>query len=240
MKAIFAALRLLTVVLLGIHPFSAKADKLVSVDETAGIVNVEGNKGLKAYRTKTFTAVTINGSPSSLKSLKPGMKVSLVLSEGNSIASISAIGNAAPEAPAVPKPSATPGAPAKPNVNPFARPQNLTRKIVIKGKFDGHDEFLVKAGKMSLHHRGWDKPLDITVNGIPWEPQWNGNHSDEFVAFQPALASIENAQVTVRKEKGRGPVKLLEPPTAKNEQTLKFNVDDGDGGAGVYEIRISW
>lgn len=205
----------------------AKADKLVSLDATAGILTVEGNNGLKAYRTKSSTTVTMNGAASTLATLKPGMKVTLVLADGNNIASIAAVGNALP-------------APAANKIGTVRPPLNGTRKILIKAVVDGHEVFYLKGGKMWLEHRGWDKVKQLTVNSIPWEPAWTGNRSDDFVAFQPALATLEKVQVKVAQSAGRSKVILVEQPTGKNEHTLKLRVDDGAGGADKYEFRIEW
>ena len=210
-------------------PCLAKADKLVSVDATAGILNVEGNNGLKAYRLKPFTTVTINGSPAQLQGLKPGMKVTVTLSDGNSISTITAIGNAPPNS--LQKPAATSEAKI---------PANAVRKIVIKGSVDGHEHFFVKTGRLWIEHKGWDKLKSLTVNGIPWDPQWAGDRSDEFLAFNPPLYPLDSAPVTIKKVDGRGLVEIMELPTLKNDQTLRFKIDDAAGGAGKYEIRIVW
>ena len=206
---------------------AAKADKLVSLDGAAAILTVEGNNGLKAYRTKPSTSVTVNGAAATLAMLKPGMKVTLTLADGNNVASIAAVGNALPASVAN-------------KIGTLRPPLNGTRKILIKAVVDGHEVFYLKDGKMWLEHRGWDKVKQLTVNNIPWEPVWTGDRSDDFIAFQAALATLEKAQVKVRQSAGRAKVIIAEQPTEKNEHALKLRVDDGAGGADKYEFRIEW
>ena len=211
---------------------SGRADQVVSVDAAAGLITVQAKSGLKSYRLKPFTEVTINGRQGSLDVLKAGMECTISLADPSTASKITAIGNVAPGAalkPLKPGPIAPAGA------------VNGTRKITIRANIDGSDVFKIQDGKLWIEHHSWQKPVKVNVNGIPWLPQWTENRSDEFVAFNPPLAPIVDAAIVLRKGAGRGAVEMVEPATAKNNYTYSFKVDDGGaGGADNYEVRLSW
>lgn len=209
-------------------------DELISVDTAAGLVTIQQKGALKSYRLRQFTDVMINGQKGNASQLKAGMDVTVALFDAQSLSSISAKGNAA----AVP-----PVAPVKPpaGVNPFlvnrANAQ-LTRKLVIKGSIDGDDKVIIQNGILKIRHGGWQKPTEISINGIPWKPQWDGNNSDDFTAVQ--LAPFAGATVTVKKIKGRGEAIVLEPPTLTNSQKLEIHLKDDGGGASNFEVKVEW
>lgn len=209
-------------------------DELVSVDTTAGLVTVQQKGALKSYRLRQFTDVMINGQKGTAAQLKAGMDVTVALFDAQSLSSISAKGNAASVPPAVP------GKP-QPGVNPFlinrANAQ-LTRKLVIKASIDGEDKFIIQDGVVKIRHVSWQKPKEISINGIPWKPQWDDNKSDDFTAVR--LAPFSGGNVTVKKVKGRGEAVVIEPPTQTNSQKLEINFRDDGGGASDFEVKVEW
>jgi hypothetical protein len=50
-------------------------DKVVSVDAANALITIDESGSLKAYRTKQFTEVTVNGAKAKLEQLRPGMTV---------------------------------------------------------------------------------------------------------------------------------------------------------------------
>ncbi len=210
------------------------ADELVSVDAAGGLITVQQKGVLKSYRLKPFSDIIVNGQKGSAVQLKAGMDVVVTLSDPQTASKVAARGNVGLAAPPAPgQPLATP--------SPFfANRSNaqLTRKIVIKASIDGDDKFTIQDGKIRIRHGGWQKPIDISINGVPWKPQWSDNDSDDFTALQ--LAPFAGATVTVKKVKGRGDATVVEPPTDTNGQKLLIHVKDEGGGASNFEVRVEW
>lgn len=213
---------------------SSPADELVSVDATGGLLTVQQRGALKSYRLKPFTDITINGQKGALTQLKPGMDVAITLSDPQTASKVVARGNLGYAA------TPTPGRVLATPIPFFANRSNaqLTRKLVIKASIDGDDKFIVQDGKIRIRHGGWQKPTEISVNGVPWKVQWSDNDSDDFTALQ--FAPFAGATVTVRKIKGRGDATVLEPPTDTNGQKLLIHFKDDGGGASSFEVRVDW
>lgn len=212
------------------------ADEIVSIDASAGLITVQQRGALKSYRLKNFTDITINGQKSSPFLLKPGMDVTLMLSDPQTASKVTAKGNVAPGTPPAPAPTqrpATSGSLFQDKAN-----AQLKRKLVIKASIDGDDKFIIHNGTIQIQHGGWQKPIDISVNGIPWKPQWTDKDSDYFTAVP--FAPFAGATVTVKKAKGRGEAIVLEPPTDTNGQKLLVHFKDDGGGASEFEVRIDW
>lgn len=212
------------------------ADEIVSIDASAGLLTVQQRGALKSYRLKNFTDITINGQKCTAFLLKPGMDVTLMLSDPQTASKVTAKGNVAPATTPVPVPAqrpATSGSLFQDKAN-----AQLKRKLVIKASIDGDDKFIIQNGTIQIQHGGWQKPIDISVNGIPWKPQWTDKNSDYFTAGQ--FAPFAGAAVTVKKSKGRGEAIILEPPTDTNGQKLLVHFKDDGGGASEFEVRIDW
>ena len=62
----------------------------------------------------------------------------------------------------------------------------------------------------------------------------------ERARFDRDLPARENKFATVRRLRGRGRVELVEYPSRRNGYRLVFEIDDGGGGAGDYEVEVSW
>ena len=229
-------IRLVLLALFAMHSAAAPAaDKLASIDKVAGLMTVETGGGLKTYRLKPFTEVKINGVLAKADQLRAGMNVTVTLADPQTASRIAAVGNVAP--------TATPGiagATPRPPLGALTSPATGTRKITLRLKLDGGDLVRIQTGQLWIEHKSWDKPVNIVINGIPWEPQWTDNRSDRFFAFNPPLAPFGAAKIEVRKAKGRGSAEIKEPPTAENGETLTLSLADAGGGADDYEVRISW
>lgn len=198
------------------------AEKLVSVDPKAKVINVDTGSGLKAFRLKDPVEVRINGTAGQLDQLQAGMQVTLGMADPQSVNRILATA-----ASAVPLGGAATG--------------EAARHITLKVKVDGSDLFKVKDGKLWIEHKSWSKPTEISVNGHSWKPQWTGNDSDQFVTFVPPLAPFGGSPVEIRKIKGRGSATIKQTPTPENGGTLVVEFNDGtESGAAHYEARISW
>ena len=209
-------------------------DDLVSIDAAEGMITVQQKGALKTYRLKPFTDITINGQKSAVAQLKAGMKVSVTLADPQTAAKVAAKGNV--------QPAATPGSTKAPGA-PFPANRsggNPIRKIVFKAAIDAGDNIIVQDGKLRIEHIDWTKPKDISVNGIKWSPEWNDNKTDDFVAFNPALAPFSGSKVSVTNVKGKGEATILEPPTDANGQKLMIHLQDKGSGATEFEVRIIW
>jgi hypothetical protein len=216
--------------------FACADDALVSVDATGGMITVQQGDALKSYRVKPFTEITINGQKASAAQLKAGMQVIIGLADPQTASKVTAKGNPGTAGNSTPS---TTGATPKPLLD-SATSSHLMRRIVFKGAVDAGDNLIIENGKLHIQHIDWSKPKDITINGIKWPPQWNGNTSDDFTAFNPPLATFAGAKVQVRKAKGRGEVTVLEPPTEANGQKLVVHLQDIGSGHSEFEVHITW
>ena len=242
MKSILLAFLLLA-------PFLRAEDELIAVDAVGGMLTIQHQGTLKTYRLRAFTDITINGTKATVVQLQKGMQVTLGLSDAQTASKVTARGNFAPTAapaPAaavVPAPAAAPGAAAvKPRMaDPFNT--QMTRKIVFKAMVDAGDNVVIQGGKLHIEHIDWEKPKEISINGMKWTPNWDGKRSDEFVGFTPPLAPFAGANVTVKltkKVKKNGGAKVLEPPTEANGQKLVVHLQDEGSGASEFEVHIAW
>ncbi|MEO6739603.1 MAG: hypothetical protein ABIP20_05075, partial [Chthoniobacteraceae bacterium] len=112
-----------------------------------------------------------------------------------------------------------------------------------KATVDAGDNVVVQDSKLHIEHSDWSKPLGISVNGIKWEPSWQGKLTDDFTKFAPPLAPFAGAHVAMhftQKRKKDGSVKILEQPTDANGQKLVVHIQDEGGGASDFEVHISW
>lgn len=211
-------------------------DKLISIDQTAGMIIVQQKAGaLKSYRIRQFTEITINGAKSAVGELRPGMLVSLGLSDAETVSKIAARGN-----PGVVKAPAAPEGEKRPAFVTTPSSAQLTRKIDIKLRVAGSDRVIIQNGKLQIEHGSWAKPTHISINDIKWEPEWKEKNSEVFTGFVPSLAPFAGSTVTVKQLKGRGTVKVLEAPTDTNGQKLVVSFGVTGSGAKSFEARISW
>lgn len=219
---------------------SVSADyQVVSFDKAAGILTLDQNGALKSFRIAAFTDITINGVRASADQLRPGMVVALTLADPQTITRIAARGNPGAAPPPAASGAPKPGLPMPGALPSLAGPMG-TRKISLKLRVDGQDTVKIRDGQLWIEHGGWGKPEDITINGVPWKPQWQGKRTENFTGFVPPLAPFGLSNVTVKKYQGRGEVKRTQPPTNANDQTLSVHIDDRNSGSDFYEIRISW
>lgn len=221
--------------LLLLTAFACADDELVSVDATTGMITLQQGGVLKTYRLKPFTDITLNGQKITAAQLKAGMQVAVSLADAQTAAKVIAKGN--PGIAGATAPAATPAPKPLGNAPSF---QQLTHRIVFKGDIDAGDNLIIANGKLHIQHIDWKKPTDISINGVNWEPKWNGDTSDDFTAFNPPLAPFDGTKVTVHKVKARGDVKLLEPPTEANGQKLVVHLQDTGSGSSHFEVHILW
>ncbi len=234
MKTHLSLLVLLCVLLL---PMPGRGDdKLVSVDVSSGLITVDQRGTLKAFRAKQFTEISLNGAKATIDQLRPGMMLTVALSDPQTASKITARGN--PAQPAAPAGGKAPGGPG---VSPAGIPViGTARRVTIKMRVDGSDVVKIGGGRLWIEHGGAKKPTGIAVNGVNWEPTWKGNTSEMFTGFSAALAPFVEAKVSVKQAKGRGETTVVEPPTTQNNQTLSFRIQDGGSGADEHEVHVSW
>ena len=152
--------------------------------------------------------------------------------------------NATPGSADPAKPSGTAATAAikpKPAFNPLST--QMTRRILLKATVDAGDNVVIQDGKLHIEHSDWSKPIGISVNGIKWEPSWQGKLTDDFTKFAPPLAPFAGAHVSMhftQKRKKDGSVKILEQPTDANGQKLVVHIQDEGGGASDFEVHITW
>lgn len=212
----------------------ARADTLISIDKTAGVIVIDAGSVLHTYRMKPFTEVRINGNVAPLDLLKPGMQVNVTMSDTQSVARILATGSSTGfGAPPTSSPSASPALIGM----GMSGPQSV-RRIMIRGKFDD-DIIKVRNGVLWIQHVAFDNPTDLSINGIHWKPTWQGSKSENF-EFKTPICSFGDSKVKVRKLLGRSEIDSVEPPTAANKQTLSIKIVDKPVGVDLYEISVTW
>lgn len=91
----------------------------------------------------------------------------------------------------------------------------------------------------------WKGRVDQTANIVI-----SGNDIDSQDASGTGLTNVSNnfsgylarrpGSISVKKNKGRGTVNVLQQPSAENDYVAIVQVFDTDKGAGDYEIEISW
>ncbi len=206
------------VVLLGSRP-AQSADTLLSIDARNRTISINAGTTLKAYRVASPVEVRINGTATQLDQLRPGMEVVLGFADPQTVNRVQA---------------------SNPSSGPLGTAMS-SKRIKLKLRVDGVDVIKVRDGKLWIEHKSWSKPTDATVNTRSWKPTWDGNKSDEFITFVPPLAPFAGLPVEVKRTKGRGSATLKQSPSAANDQTLVFEVNDGtEGGADIYEVLITW
>lgn len=123
---------------------------------------------------------------------------------------------------------------------PFYAKQAPPRSILIKARIDGHDLFHYSDGKLWIEHLSAQKPLQITINGVPWQPVWNGNETEPFTAFSPLPAPFGESRPRFKQIAGRDKAKLEKLPTVNVKKIATIDVSDVPGGDDIYEFQLSW
>ena len=116
------------------------------------------------------------------------------------------------------------------------------RALTIKAMVDGSDVIKVSGNKLWIEHEQFLRPQRILLNGKLWIPQWTTTDvCAPFEGLQPPFAPQDPGKIKVSKKAGRGPVTVTEMPSAENDETLAFRIDDSaQPGTDRYEIRITW
>jgi len=217
------------------------ADSLEAIDLVGRSLTLETNTGFKSYKFNEFTEVKINGNPGKVEQLRAGMRISVHLRDPQTASRILAVGNPAPITAVSPSTPSTPTPAGRPPLGSAMAPPLGARKLSLELRVDGADILKVRQGELWIEHQSWKKPDQITVDGIPWIPVWDGKRSDKFTAFKPPLAPFGSAPIVVRKQKGRAELEVKERPSPANNQTLTLRLSDEEiGGATEVELRISW
>lgn len=81
--------------------------------------------------------------------------------------------------------------------------------------------------------------INIRGNQLWIEHQVGGQITEATYRFESPLPN-DQRNVTVRKVRGRGTVRVIEQPSRANNFTAKILIDDDNGGADRYEIEVSW
>ena len=189
-------------------------DKLVSYDTTTSIITIDRGGQLKTYRVKPITEFTVNGAKATFDKLTPGMKLTIALSDPQTVSRIS--------------------------VQAAQLPKSNGRSIVIKMRVDGDDILRVRDGQLTIEHGGWGHPTEIFINGTEWKPTWNGKTTEPFKAFDPPLIPFGQTKPSFKQVSGRSKVSMDKMPQGDFEKILAIHFNDGAGGSDIYEIHVSW
>ena len=106
---------------------------------------------------------------------------------------------------------------------------------------DGSDVVKVSGNRLWIEHDTGSLPgKTIYVNGQAWTPIWNDKTSTEFTALNPAFNQHDSTKIQLTPS-GRGTVSVETFPSADNDWTLSFRIDDEQfGGADWYNVLVSW
>jgi hypothetical protein len=114
------------------------------------------------------------------------------------------------------------------------------RRVIFKASVDGTDVVKISGDRLWIEHQSWQLPTLIHVNGVKWDPEWNGNTSENYElrrAFRPGSPDA----IKLTKVHGRGGMSIIQMPSPANHQTLAIQLDDGSyGGAAFYEFILTW
>ncbi len=89
------------------------------------------------------------------------------------------------------------------------------------GRVDGRDLIYIRGNDLWVDHRDG-------------QPTYETNHS-----FYNPLPNRQCA-VNVRQVNGRGNVRIIEQPSARNNYTAVVQVEDRDSGSDMYNLEIDW
>src|SRR5215217_6738287 len=72
---------------------SARADdRITAIDVANSIITVDKNGAPKVFKVKQFTEITLNGAPTQLDQIKPGMSVRVTLDSNQTALKLAASG----------------------------------------------------------------------------------------------------------------------------------------------------
>jgi hypothetical protein len=122
-------------------------------------------------------------------------------------------------------------------VSGCGRPHVLAFRAVV----DGSDVVKVSGSQLWIEHEDFQLPAQIFINGKPWHPVWTDKICAPLQGLSPAFSPRDPSKIKITQLKGRGSVSVIQLPSAANDQTLAFRIDDGPfGGADTYQISVSW
>ncbi len=90
-----------------------------------------------------------------------------------------------------------------------------------KGRVDGVDEILIQGRSVRVNHLE-AKPIQ-----------------EQDYRFSASLPE-RDVEVELREIKGRGKVRLMEQPSARNDYTAVVRIEDDKGGDDKYEFELRW
>lgn len=87
-----------------------------------------------------------------------------------------------------------------------------------------------------------DGAVEVRLNGdrAAYQVLSGQPERDTSIGCNGAIPQRSLSEFDVRKSKGRGSVKLLEPPNAANGYTAKIQIDDPSRGANAYVVVVRW
>jgi hypothetical protein len=192
----------------------AAEERIVTIDAQTKYLTAEQNGVLKLYRFSDSTEITLNGKKAGVDQLLPGQTVACKTVGAVSALSITAAGLGR---------GATASTPLK------------LHTIIVEMRVDGSDRVLYQDGKLWIEHLAAKKPTDIVVNGIEWSPTWDGDKTEPFTNFVVPVEPLNRGQISVKKLRGRGSIKLEHLATAP----VAVKIEDGHPGADDYGFQIS-
>jgi hypothetical protein len=123
------------------------------------------------------------------------------------------------------------------SVSGCGKPHVLTFRAFV----DGSDVVKVSGDHLWVEHEDFQLPSAMFINGKPWHPVWTDKLSDQYQGLNPAFHPRDPMKVKLTQLKGRGSVSIIQPPSATNDETLAFRIDDGPfAGADTYQVQVTW
>lgn len=121
--------------------------------------------------------------------------------------------------------------------------------LTVRAQIDGRSQLVIKPNGLYWHHLLYARPglhadpgYPTTLNGYSWFPSWPDN-----VATSPAdsapldvTATFSANGVALTQDAGRGPVTIIQQPSAQNDYTLILDFDDvAPDGPDFYEVTLT-
>ncbi|QDT49025.1 Serine/threonine-protein kinase PknB [Symmachiella dynata] len=105
-------------------------------------------------------------------------------------------------------------------------------ELHLKLILDGKEELRLYKTHLKWTHRAWGWPSQLTINGVPWNPDKLPVSTDpRFVDLLSKAVSFENA--TVKKNSGRGRVTIK-----KSKDWCVIYMNDAKNGSRHYDITV--
>lgn len=115
---------------------------------------------------------------------------------------------------------------------PGVKPMNMAQGLIIEMQVDGVDRLWFKAGEMYIQHMSFNRPLEISIDGVKTVLKFDGTGKSQVIPI-----GIPNPRMlSFSKKEGRGRIKVLD----STPEECGLEIDDSNGMSSyVYKLKLS-